>query len=68
MHINLSYADGTSVTVELDGGVGTSAEFFAALDKVMVKDKWKLDVKPDIFAEPPQKKRGESFGSATRKM
>ena len=68
VHINLSYADGTSVTVELDGGVGTSAEFLAALDKVMVKDKWKLDVKPDIFAEPPQKKWGESFGSAARKM
>ena len=54
--IQLSYANGAVVAVELDGGVNPSAEFLAELGKLAAKDGWGLDVKPDIFAEPPERK------------
>ena len=56
VRIRMAYASGAVVTVELEGGVNPSDEFLAALGKAVVKDGWGLDVKPDIFAEPPAKK------------
>jgi DNA polymerase III alpha subunit len=55
MHVNLSYANGTTIKLELQGGVNPSADFLGAIGKVAIKDKWGLDAKPDIFAEPPPK-------------
>jgi hypothetical protein len=52
MHINLSYANGTSVKLELEGGVNPTADFLGAIGKIAIKDKWGMDAKPDIFAEP----------------
>ena len=48
--IQLSYANGAVVAVEL-AGVNPSAEFLAELGKLAAKDRWGLDVKSDIFAE-----------------
>jgi hypothetical protein len=55
MRINLSYANGTNVKLELEGGVNPSADFLGAIGKVAIKDRWGMDAKPDIFAEPPPK-------------
>ena len=55
MHVNLSYANGMSVKLELAGGVNPTADFLGAIGKVAIKDKWGMDAKPDIFAEPPPK-------------
>ena len=55
MHINLSYANGANVKLELAGGVNPTAEFLASIGKVAIKDKWGLDAKSDIFAEPVPK-------------
>ena len=55
MFINLSYANGTSVKFELAGGVNPTADFLGAIGKVAIKDKWGMDAKSDIFAEPSPK-------------
>ena len=49
--VQLSYANGAVVAVELDGGVNPSEEFLSELGRLAAKDGWGLDVKPDIFAE-----------------
>ena len=60
MHVNLSYANGPRVTLELDGGVNPTADFLGAIGKVAIKDKWGMDAKSDIFAEPPPKYPGRN--------
>ena len=60
MHVNLSYANGTRVKLELDGGVNPTADFLGAIGKVAIKDKWGMDAKSDIFAEPPPKYPGRN--------
>ena len=52
VRLNLCYANGTVVKIELEGGVNPTAEFFSALGKLLPKDSWGLDVKNDIFSEP----------------
>ena len=51
VQIRLAYVNGTVVTLELADGVNPSDEFLSGLGKIAAKDKWNLDVKPDIFAE-----------------
>ena len=51
VQIRLAYANGTVVTLELADGVDPSDEFLSGLGKIAAKDKWNLDVKPEIFAE-----------------
>ena len=53
LHVRLTYADDSEVTVGIGEGVAPSEEFLSALGKLLAKEKWGLDVKPDIFAEPP---------------
>ena len=56
-HVRLAYANGTTVSVELDGGVMPSDELLAEIGRLAAKDKWGFEVKPDIFAEaPPERK------------
>ena len=57
LRINLKYANGTTVAIELDGGVMPSETLLSELGKLAVGCKWGLDVKPDIFAEPQQPRR-----------
>ena len=53
VHIRLAYANGTVVSIALEGGVDPSEEFLSVLGKLVAKDGWGLDVKSAIFAEPP---------------
>ena len=59
MRIELAYADGHRVLVELPGGVSATGEFLTMLDGVVAKEHYRLDAKPDIFAEPPERKPWE---------
>jgi DNA polymerase-3 subunit alpha len=52
VRLNLCYANGTQVKIELEGGVNPTAEFFSAFGRLLPKDSWGLDVKNDVFAEP----------------
>ena len=56
VRINLHYANGAVVAIELDGGVCPTELLLSDLGKIAVQDAWGLDVKPDIFAEPPEKR------------
>ena len=59
LRLNLNYADGTVVAVELEAGVLPSERFLSELGKLVGGHPWGLDVKPDIFAAPqPQKRWG----------
>ena len=59
LNLELLYADGRRVFVGLPGGVAATDEFFTALDGVVLKEHYRLDAKPDIFAEPPERKPWE---------
>ncbi|MCQ2392295.1 MAG: DNA polymerase III subunit alpha, partial [Kiritimatiellae bacterium] len=62
LKIDLAYADGHHVAVDLKGGVQASDEFFGELAKVVAKEHYHLDCKSDIFAEPPEQKPWERKG------
>ncbi len=53
VHVRLGYRDGTTVTVELEGGARPTEALLSEIGKIASKDEWGLDVKPDIFAAPP---------------
>lgn len=57
VRINLKYSNGTTVAIELDGGVMPSETLLTELGKMAVGCRWGLNVKPDIFAEPQQPRR-----------
>ena len=58
LRMNLNYADGTVVSVGLEGGgVLPSERFLSELGKLVGDCPWGLDVKPDIFAVPQPQKR-----------
>ena len=57
--IVLSYADGHNVTIDMAGGVSATGEFFTALGGVVAKEQYSIETRPDIFAEPPERKPWE---------
>ncbi len=59
MRLNLAYADGTVVAIELEGGVTPSERFLSELGKLASGCRWGIDAKPDILAAPPPKRRWE---------
>ena len=59
VNIELAYPDGRKVLIDLKDGVSATGDFFAALDGVVAKEHYRLEVRPDIFAEPPERKPWE---------
>ena len=59
LKIDLSYADGRHVAIDLPDGVSATGEFLAALGDVVAREHYRLDVRPEIFAEPPERKPWE---------
>ncbi len=56
VRIRLKYDDGTVVTVELEESVNPSEAFLTEVGKIAATDKWGVDVKSQIFAEPQEKR------------
>ena len=56
MRIRVKYPTGAVVAVELEGGVRPTEALLAELGKIAAKDDWGVDVKSEIFAEPPEKR------------
>ena len=49
----------TDVTAHAEmQAITSAADFLGAIGKVAIKDKWGMDAKSDIFAEPPPKYPG----------
>ena len=56
VQIRVKYPTGAVVSVELEGGVRPTEALLAELGKIAAKDDWGVDVKSEIFAEPPEKR------------
>ena len=59
MKIELSYPDGRQVMIDLPGGVSVTGEFLAALGTTVTREHYRLETRPDIFAEPTERKPWE---------
>ncbi len=59
LKLELSYADGHQVLVDLKHGIAPCDEFFVALGKIVSREHYRLEVKKAIFAEPPERKPWE---------
>ncbi|MBR4654886.1 MAG: DNA polymerase III subunit alpha [Kiritimatiellae bacterium] len=60
LKLELSYADGRRVMIDLPGGISATAESLAALGRLATGDSYRLETRSDIFAEPPEKKPWEN--------
>ena len=56
IRINVKYPTGAVVSVDLGGGVRPTEALLAELGKIAAKDDWGVDVRSEIFAEPPEKR------------
>ena len=56
LRINVKYLNGAVVAIELEGGIHPSENLLSDIGKIAENDNWGVDVKSEIFAEPPERR------------